>query len=214
MDEFYFDELELTDFIKNVVKKMKTEENNFDAYVDLTTAVNRELFLGNINYGTGAYIENYIRFWNRQDELKNIPVEERKPIKIYIDSQGGSLTDTFTIIDAISLSKTPVWTINIGTAYSGGFFSFIAGHKRIAYPSASFLYHEGACGNTGDAGKFRNFAAFYEKQLNYLKTITLKYTKISEEEYEKHIKDDWWITADEAIDLGICDEIAKECLNG
>ena len=47
-------------------------------------------------------------------------------------------------------------------------------------------------------------------QLNQLKDITLKYTKITPEEYQEHIKDDWWMTADEALKYGVCDEIAKE----
>lgn len=208
--EEYLDQIELVELIKNIVKKMTSDECDFGAYVDLQAALNRELCLGDIQLGTGAALESYIKFWNNYDETHNIPVEERKPIKIYIDSYGGSLTDTFTIVDAIALSKTPVWTINIGKAYSGGFFAFVAGHKRFAYPSASFLFHEGSCGNAGDAGKFRNFAVFYEKQLNMLKNIVLQYTTISEEEYEKHIKDDWWFTSEEALTYSICDEISKE----
>ena len=92
------------------------------------------------------------------DDEAKIPVEERKPIKIYIQSPGGMLTSTFTMIDSIKLSKTPVYTIAMGETYSGGFFTFLAGHKKFAYPHASFLYHEGATANGGDANKFRNFA--------------------------------------------------------
>ena len=95
------------------------------------------------------------------------------------------------------------------TATLSPFFTFIAGHKRIAYPTASFLFHEGSTSTGGDAGKFRNYAAFYDKQLNILKDITIKHTKISEEEYTKHVKDDWWFTSKEAIEFGICDEIAE-----
>ena len=155
--------------------------------------------------GTG-----YIRFWNKYDDKRNIPIEDRKPIKIYIDSNGGCLSDTFTMIDAIKLSKTPVWTICTGAAYSGGFFTFIAGHRRFAYDHASFLYHEGATATGADAGKFRNYAEFYQKELEQLKEVTLKYTKITPEEYKEHIKDDWWMTADEALKYGVCDEITKE----
>ena len=114
------------------------------------------------------------------------------------------------MIDAIKLSKTPVWTICTGAAYSGGFFTFIAGHRRFAYDHASFLYHEGSTATGADAGKFRNYAEFYQKELEQLKEVTLKYTKITPEEYKEHIKDDWWMTADEALKYGVCDEIAKE----
>lgn len=204
-----FDEIDLLDLIQNQVEDGKF---SFDQIVDFIHCSNRIMYLGDITEGVGSAMDSMIRFWNYEDNKNNIPIEERQPIKIYIDSNGGSLVDTFTMIDSISMSKTPVYTICTGSAYSGGFFTFIAGHKRFAYPLSSFLYHEGSTGNAGDAGKFRNFAAFYEKVLQQLKDITIKYTKITEEEYEKHIKDDWWFTADEALKYGICDEISKELI--
>ena len=174
---------------------------------------NREVFVGTISPGLGDNIDMYIRYWNMKDDEAGIPVEERQPIKVYIDSNGGCLDDTLTMIDAISMSKTPVWTICVGNAYSGGFFTFIAGHKRIAYPMSSFMFHEGSTNSgTVDAGKFRNYADFYSRQMELLKKVTLKYTKISEEDYEHHRKDDWWFFAEEGIQYGFVDEIAKELI--
>lgn len=207
--EYQFD---LDDIADALFSNIKEEATSFDDVVNLQGAVNRELYLGSITNGTGQTIDGYIRFWNSYDEIHRIPVEERQPIKIYIDSCGGNLSDTFTMIDAIEMSKTPVWTIATGCAYSGGFFTFIAGHKKIAYPHATFLFHEGETGQSSDAGKFRNYAEFYVKELDKLKDITLKYTNITPEDYKEHIKDDWWFTAEEALNLGICDEISKELI--
>lgn len=204
-----FEEIDLLDLVQGQIEDGKFD---FSQIVDFIHCSNRIMYLGDITEGVGSAMDSMIRFWNYEDDKKDIPIEERQPIKIYIDSNGGSLVDTFTMIDAISMSKTPVYTICTGSAYSGGFFTFIAGHKRFAYPLSSFLYHEGSTGNTGDAGKFRNFAAFYEKVLQQLKDVTIKYTKITEEEYEKHIKDDWWFTANEALKYGICDEICEELI--
>lgn len=190
---------------------LKTEDvKDFNKILEISDTLNRTIIIEDIDEESGVVAENLIRFWNRYDEESNIPVEERQPIKIYLDSPGGYLTSTFTIVDSIRLSKTPIWTINIGCAYSGGFFIFIAGHRRIAYPLSSFLYHEGNASTSGDANKFQNQADFYKKQRQKLKEITLKYTKITEELYNEHIKDDWWLFADEAIELGIADEIATE----
>ena len=74
------------------------------------------------------------------------------------------------------------------------------------------MYHEGSTANGGDAGKFRNFAEFYDKQLEVLKQITISNTNIDEELYEKHRRDDWWMLASEALNLGVCDEILKELI--
>ena len=200
----------LDNLIDNLVENVKDDDNKtFEDIVNLDGSLNRELYLADIVSGTGMSIEGYIRFWNRYDEVNNIPVEEREPIKIYIDSPGGNLTDTYTMIDAIRMSTTPVWTICAGVAYSGGFFTFIAGDHRIAYPHASFLYHEGAVGQSSDAGKFRNFADFYQKQLDQMKDIVLEFTEIDDATYEEHRRDDWWMTAEEAMELGVVDEIAE-----
>ena len=208
--DYDIQEFDLDNLVDALAENVKDDIKTFEDVINLDGAVNREVYVGDICSGLGQTVEGYIRFWNKYDDKRNIPIENRKPIKIYIDSTGGCLSDTFTMIDAIKLSKTPVWTICTGAAYSGGFFTFIAGHRRFAYDHASFLYHEGATATGADAGKFRNYAEFYQKELEQLKEVTLKYTKITPEEYKEHIKDDWWMTADEALKYGVCDEIAKE----
>ena len=208
--DYDIQEFDLDNLVDALAENVKDDIKTFEDVINLDGAVNREVYVGDICSGLGQTVEGYIRFWNKYDDKRNIPIKDRKPIKIYIDSNGGCLSDTFTMIDAIKLSKTPVWTICTGAAYSGGFFTFIAGHRRFAYDHASFLYHEGATATGADAGKFRNYAEFYQKELEQLKEVTLKYTKITPEEYKEHVKDDWWMTADEALKYGVCDEITKE----
>lgn len=206
-DTYQFD---LDELIPALVDNIKDDVKSADDLISLDGFLRREVYLFGINEGTGSVIEGQIRFWNQKDEDNGIPVEERKPIKLYIDSGGGSLCDTFTIVDAVKMSKTPVITINAGCAYSGGFFIFICGHKRYSYKNSSFLFHEGNVGNAADAGKFRNFSEFYMKQLNQLKDIVLENTSITEDYYKEHQKDDLWLTPQEAVELGCCDEILEE----
>ena len=199
-------------FLDKLIKQDKIK--NFSEMLSLDTSLNRELQIADIDEEIGEAVETLIRFWNRIDKENGVAIQNREPIKIYINSNGGDLHATFTMIDAIQMYQTPVYTINIGTAFSGGFFTFIAGHKRFAYPNATFLYHEGSTGGgRQDAGKFRNYASFYENLMARLQKITLKYTNITEEEYEKHRNDDWWIFADEAIEKGICDEIINDFIS-
>ena len=199
--------------IKNydLLKMLELNKNEIKSFGDVLHAsnnLNRFLDIGDIDDEIGDAVDNIIRFWNRVDDEANIPREEREPIKLYINSNGGALSGALKIIDAIHLSKTPVYTINTGMAYSAGFFIFITGAKRYSYPNASFLFHEGSISmGVSDAGKFRNYANFYERLLLKLKTITLSNTTMTEEDYEAHKKDDRWFLADEALELGICDEI-------
>lgn len=197
------------DAVGNLYKT--ADVRSFERAIDFSNMVDKRIiYVGEIEGDTGASIEAMIRFWNNYDEQNGTPVEDRQPIKLYIDSPGGCLTSAFTAIDAIRLSKTPIWTVNVGCAYSAGFYILLVGHKRFAYPLSSCLYHEGSANMGGDANKFQNFADFYKVQRKMLKELVLKHTNIPEKEYDSHIKDDWWLTAQESLDLGVVDEITRE----
>ena len=201
---------DLSDLIEVAAENVKEDIKEFEDIINLSSAINRNIVVGSIEDGVGVSVDGVIRYWNRYDDEHNIPVEEREPIKIYIDSCGGSLSDSFTIIDSIKMSKTPVIGIANGVAYSGGFFIFISCDKRIAYPHASFLFHEGSTQTGGTSSQFENYTAFYKRQLNQLKDIVLENTNITEEEYEKIRRDDVWFNAKDGVEKGFVDEIAEE----
>lgn len=170
--------------------------------------LNREIYINDVITPELAFsIKEKINAWNYIDSTDGKTIEERNPIKIYLNTPGGDLCATLSIIDSIILSNTPIWTINISTAYSGGFFIGLVGDKRIAYPHSSFLFHEGSTMMGGDAHKVMQSSNFYQKQLRQLKDIVLKYSAIDENLYESFKKDDVWFTAEEALKKGIVDEI-------
>lgn len=194
----------ITEYLNNT-----SDLKDLDCISERYDVVHRVLLLNDIDEAVANAIAHLIRFWNMAD--KDIPVKDRTPIKLYIDSNGGSLVGALTIADSIRLSKTPIYTINMGAAYSGGLLVFICGHQRYAYPSASFLFHEGSTNPGGmDAGKFKNFSSYYENLINKMRDYILKFTKVDEELYDKKSRDDWWFFIDEAIDLGFCDYKLEE----
>lgn len=92
-------------------------------------------------------IERKILQYNRID--KDVPVEQRKPIKLFIYSYGGELDAMFSFIDVVALSKTPVWTINAGIAMSAALVMLLSGQKRFALPHSTALIHSGSGGTQG-----------------------------------------------------------------
>lgn len=199
------------DIINQYLNSETIFESGFNSVLEVASMLSRDIYINDVNSDLADIVDSIIRFWNRTDEQNDTPIEKRIPIKLYINSYGGELVAAYAIINAIELSKTPVWTIVTGAAYSAGFFIYIAGHKRFAYPLASFLFHEGSTGSgVSDAHKFRNQADFYNKQLQQLKKHTLKYTNLTEEDYAKIQKDDYWLTADEAKGKGVVDYILTE----
>lgn len=151
----------------------------------------------------------YITKWNRED--KGIPVEDRKPIRIVVDSPGGHLSVSETVSNIIKMSKTPVYGIALGTVASGASVIYLSCHKRYALPNSVFVLHKGGCsGVSGTYDEIVAFARDYEKQMETLINFYIDNTKYTEEEIEENIQTDWYIRTEEALEKGIVDELVND----
>ena len=159
-----------------------------------------------------GFVENYqdIIRWNREDAGKD--VSEMKPIRIYINSDGGSVSAVFAIIDLIKLSKVPVITIGLGKCYSSGGLLLMAGHKRLLLPSCTVLVHDGYnSSGTNATGKMLDNLEYTKELEEKIKEYILERTSISESEYDANYRRDWWIFADEAVNkYHIADKIVTD----
>lgn len=169
---------------------------------------NRHLFLNDIIDETivDSVVYHILRY-NAQD--RDIAVEDRKPIIIYINSPGGSVSDGYGLVDTIQNSITPVYTVNIGLAASMGFLIFIAGHKRFSYKKSEFLMHEGSIfGGIDHVTKMKDRIEFETGQLEQMtKDYVLENTNITNEKYEEKQMREWYMLPNEAKELGVVDYI-------
>lgn len=147
----------------------------------------------------------YIKKWN--DEDKDLAIEDRQPIKIFINSDGGYVATVLHVIDMIHLSKTPVYTIGMGRVYSAGGLLLMAGHKRYIFPHTSCLIHDGSSGAIGSIGKMIDNLEFTKELEKRIKQYILSSTRITEEIYDQNYRRDWFMFSEEIIKLGIADEI-------
>ena len=146
--------------------------------------------------------------WNRED--KNTPVEQRKPIRLMFFSYGGSLDINNTLVNTIKLSKTPIYGINVGQACSAGCFIYLACHKRFAFPNATFLVHQGSTeGISGTYNEVVSYIMEYQRKIEELIIYLKENTKIPDEILEEKIDTEWFISAREAVQYGICDKIVE-----
>jgi ATP-dependent Clp protease protease subunit len=134
-----------------------------------------------------------------------------EPINIYIDSYGGAVYQCFGLLSVIERSKTPVHTIVTGCAMSCGFLLLISGHKRFAHKMSTPLYHQVS---TGFWGKVQDMEEKLEETKRLQKQIedyTTDRTKISKKKLKEILenKKDWYMSSDEALELGVVDEILK-----
>lgn len=146
--------------------------------------------------------------WNSEDKGKS--VDERKPIKIMIYSNGGSLTACLNLVDIIMCSKTPVYGFNMGAAFSAAFIILIACHRRFCLPNSTALYHEGGAGMSGTADQVVNFTDNYKSKLKDLKEFIVSRTQITKQLLKRKEKIDWYIESDEQVQLGICESKITE----
>ena len=136
--------------------------------------------------------------WNRQD--KNIPIENRAPIKIYFNSIGGSLDIEETIVSVIRLSKTPVYGYALGIVASAASLIYLSCHKRYALPNAYFVFHQGSCSNiSGDYAAVQASMEDYRRQVEKMEKFYIENTDYPEETIKEKIKTDWYIHFDEAL---------------
>ena len=154
-------------------------------------------------------ITNSIADINRED--KDIPVEERKPIYLYISSEGGRVDQGFALVAAIELSKTPVYTISFGQCASMAFLLAIAGHKRFALPYTQFLMHDGWSGASDSVNKLVDYGEFLKRWKEEVKKpYVLKHSKMTEEKYESIKRAEFYMLPEDAMKYGFIDEIITD----
>ena len=145
---------------------------------------------------------------NKEDKGK--PVEERKPIKIFIDSPGGDVTFMWSIINLIEISKTPVWTINYCTAYSAASEILASGHKRYAIPGSHVMIHLGSCAYSGDVANVETTKKYFDALSKKTVDHMLQRTKIEPKMFKKKTQTDWFMGENEALEYGIVDQIITD----
>lgn len=164
----------------------------------------RKLFLtADVDQFSVGDIAKHILQYNREDY--GIDPSERKPILLYIASNGGEVDSGFELIDAIMSSKTPVYTVNLGYEYSMGFLIGLAGHKRYAFPNAKFLMHDGSNFVYNSGAKAQDQMEFQRRVEERIKRYILSRSRLSSEEYDSKRRVEWYLFADEALHRGFVD---------
>lgn len=132
-----------------------------------------------------------------------------KDIYIYINSPGGSVTAGLAIYDTMNFVSADVVTIVTGMAASMGSIIAMAGEKgkRYALPNSEVLIHQPLGGTQGQATEIEIAARHILQTKERLNQIIADSTGQSLEQIHKDTDRDHWMTAEEAKDYGIIDEI-------
>lgn len=191
------------------VENVLAESVMLDEIFYLKDLKQRKLFL-NVDIeqmSVFGIVKNILQF-NKEDE--GVDPEKRKPILLYITSNGGEVDSGFELIDVIKNSKTPVYTVNLGYQYSMGFLIGLAGHKRFATKNAKFLMHDGSNFVYNSGMKAQDQMEFQKRVEEKVREYIIEHSKLTDEEYNSKVRVEWYLFADEAKEKGFVDYIIGE----
>ena len=186
--------------------KALTDGGMVDEIFYLKDLKQRKLFLNSeIDQFTIADVAKHIMQYNREDF--GIEPADRKPVLLYVVSNGGEVDSGFELIDVIQSSKTPIYTINLGYQYSMGFLIGLAGHKRFATRNAKYLMHDGSNFVYNSGAKAQDQMEFNRKVEERVKQYIISRSNLTSDEYDSKLRVEWYLFADEAKEKGFVDYI-------
>ncbi|HVZ27995.1 MAG TPA: ATP-dependent Clp protease proteolytic subunit [Rhizomicrobium sp.] len=133
----------------------------------------------------------------------------KKEIHMYINSPGGLVTAGLAIYDTMQYVRPPVQTFCIGQAASMGSLLLCAGKKgeRFALPNARIMVHQPSASFYGQAADIARHAQEIVKLKKRLNEVYSKHTGQSVEAIEKMLDRDTYMTAEEAKNFGLLDQV-------
>jgi len=136
-------------------------------------------------------------------------VDTPTPIWLHINSYGGSLFTAFSVADQIALLKTPVYSIVEGICASAATLISLSCAKRYILPNSFMLIHQLSSFMWGTHEQFKDEMEVQQKLMTRLVNFYTSRSKATEEQLRAMLTRDYWMDADEALNLGMVDTILK-----
>jgi ATP-dependent Clp protease protease subunit len=165
---------------------------------------NRIVFLiGEISYARAAEVIMKILYLENQ--------KRNSEISLYVNSPGGTVDDTMAIYDTMQFISSPISTYCIGRAQSGAAVILAAGTKgkRFALPHAKVMLHQPWGGVYGQAADIKIQAEEILKAKQMINELLAKHSGQSVERITAETERDRYMTAEEALQYGLIDEVLR-----
>jgi ATP-dependent Clp protease, protease subunit len=182
--------------------------SQYERWIDIYALLSQEriIFLSQeVTDGLANRIAAFLLYLDSDDPTK--------PIYMYINSPGGSVTAGMTIYDTMQYIKADVITICVGLAASMGSFLLAAGSpgKRLALPHSRIMIHQ-PLGGTGrrQATDIEIEAKEILRIRRQLNEMLAQRTGKSLEQIEKDTDRDYFMSAEEAKEYGLIDKVIEE----
>ena len=186
--------------IPNVVERTSNGERGYDLYSRLLK--DRIIFLADeITDQVANIVVAQLLFL----EMDNPDAD----ISLYINSPGGSITAGMAMYDTMNYIKCDVRTVCVGMAASMGAFLLMAGEKgkRLALPNSEVMIHQPLGGASGQATDVEIRAKWLLRTKEKMTRLMSEMTGQDQEKLRADCERDYFMTAEEALNYGIIDQI-------
>ena len=193
------------------IKEIESKERTITIFNDVDessmSAAIEKIF--QINQSDEEWIRNLYNILNASCAKFDSSVVEMPHIQVLLSTYGGDVYDGLSLYDAIKNSNTEVDITCFGKIMSMGIIILLASKNRKAYRNTTFMIHEISSGAIGKLAELEESVDETKRLNKVLFDIIEKETKITKEKLEEVYikKQDWFFTAEEALELGLITEI-------
>lgn len=213
-----------------VIEQLVRSKKDLDNDLIIENHKGRILIVEDVDENILQEITEHIIKWNKEDmgafeatidylkmfcseehiDKESVAAKAFRPITLKISSYGGSVWDGLGLVDVILNSSTPIIGVAMSKAMSMGAVILSACHIKYSMPNATILLHDGTFGEFNTSNKVFDLSRHVESLHDRMKKIIIENTGITEELYDKHRREEWYIFPEEAKELGFVDGIVGE----
>jgi ATP-dependent Clp endopeptidase proteolytic subunit ClpP len=169
-----------------------------------------------IYYYSGVTRESAVEVNHKLGELEakylttsNILGIEHPPIRLYINSGGGSITAGIAAMDTISRCKVPVYTYVDGFCASAATFLSVVGVKRYMSKNSYMLIHQLSSQLWGKYSEIEDEKKNLDLMMETIRNVYTEHTKVPLEKLDEILKHDLLWDSEKCLEYGLIDEVIK-----
>lgn len=194
-ENYKYDSNKYSNSFENEKTIITTDKNNIYFYGTVTPESCRVL---------GTKLQELI---NSHKQFKNDFKTEPPPINLHLQSPGGSLINTFYVLDILIKSEVPIHTYVDGYVASAASLISVVGKKRFMTENSMIMIHQLSSGNEGKFKELDDEMMNLNTFMSMIKKVYLKHTNIIPVKLDDILEHDLWLDSKKCLEFGLVDEI-------
>ena len=167
----------------------------------------RKIYIPMVTAESPLVLSEFLDYVDEFQEDEN----KTKPVTLVIGTYGGEAYGMFGMIDVMRTSKFVIDTVALGSAFSAGAWILAAGTgKRRAYSNSFIMVHQLRGGNEGTMQEMDQTNKHQKQMQKLSEKLLAKFTNKDEKFWARACKKEYYMDAEQALELGIIDEIIDE----